>query len=223
MKSSLRWLDQRLCIAPLFLVLAGFAGHALAEPLDQKDDRARIARERAQADSNFRQSEQACLKRFVVTPCIEQAQRARRGALSDLKRQEVLLDEELRKQRAADRLRKIQARPAHAQNIEITPEPSRVVTPTDIAASAQAAPSIAEDRSGSTGSVSDEQKAAEAERAAQAVRRVQAQREKEIAHQTRKAKIERRLDEKAKSSKPAAAGLPVPTAAGSSPATSTQK
>lgn len=223
MKSSLRWFDRWRYLTPLFLVLEGFVGHALAEPLDQKDDRARIAYERAQADAYFRESKQACLKRFVVTPCIEQAERTHRAALSDLRRQEVLLDEELRKQRAADRLRKIEDRPAQAKNIETTPHPSMVVTPADIAASARAIQPLPEDLSRSNDSADDQRKTAEAERSAQAARRVRTLREKEISQQDRKAKIERRLNEKAKSSKPPATGLPVPAPSGSSPGTSRKK
>ncbi len=223
MKSSLRWFDRRRCLAPLFLVLAGFVGHGLAEPLDQMDDRARIAHERAQADANFRESKQACLSRFVVTPCIERAERAHRSVLSDLRRQEVLLDEELRKQRAANRLRKIEDRPAQAKNIEIAPPPSMVVTPADIAAPARPIPPQPEDLLSSNASVDDQRKTAEEERSVQAARRVRALREKEIAQQDRKAKIERRLNEKAKSSKPPATGLPVPDPSGSSPGMSMQK
>jgi len=70
-------------------------------------ERERIARERADVRAALAKQEAACQERFVVTPCIEAARRAEREALARLRRQEVLLDEQARKQRAADRAQAI--------------------------------------------------------------------------------------------------------------------
>jgi hypothetical protein len=91
------------------IVLAALAS-AAAPTLATTDagaERARIARERADAQAALTKQEAACQERFVVTPCLEAARRAEREALARLRRQEVLLDEQVRKQRAAERAQAI--------------------------------------------------------------------------------------------------------------------
>jgi colicin import membrane protein len=70
-------------------------------------ERERIARERADVQAAFVKQEAACQDRFVVTPCVDAARKAERDALARLRRQEVLLDEQARKQRAAERAQAI--------------------------------------------------------------------------------------------------------------------
>ncbi|HKW82346.1 MAG TPA: hypothetical protein VJN68_01225, partial [Burkholderiaceae bacterium] len=70
-------------------------------------ERERIARERVDAQAAFKKQEAACQERFVVTPCLEAARKTEREALARLRRQEVLLDEQARKQRAAERAQAI--------------------------------------------------------------------------------------------------------------------
>jgi len=67
----------------------------------------RIARERVDVQAALKKQEAACQERFVVTPCLEAARKAEREALARLRRQEVLLDEQARKQRAAERAQAI--------------------------------------------------------------------------------------------------------------------
>ena len=67
----------------------------------------RIARERVDVQATLKKQEAACQERFVVTPCVEAARKAEREALARLRRQEVLLDEQVRKQRAAERAQAI--------------------------------------------------------------------------------------------------------------------
>jgi hypothetical protein len=69
----------------------------------------RIARERVDVQGAFKKQEAACQERFVVTPCIEAARKTERDALARLRRQEVLLDEQARKQRAAERAQAIRS------------------------------------------------------------------------------------------------------------------
>jgi colicin import membrane protein len=86
--------------------LASAAAPSLATP-SAAVERERIARERADVQAAFTKQEAACQDRFVVTPCIEAARKAERDARARLRRQEVLLDEQARKQRAAERAQAI--------------------------------------------------------------------------------------------------------------------
>jgi len=87
------------------IVLAALASVVAASLATTNDavERERIARERTEVQATLVRQEAACQERFVVTPCIEAARKAGREALARLKRQEVLLDEQARKQRAAER------------------------------------------------------------------------------------------------------------------------
>ena len=91
------------------IVLAALASAAAASlaATNAVVERERIARERAEVQAAFAKQETACQGRFVVTPCIEAARKAEREALGRLRRQEVLLDEQARKQRAAERAQAI--------------------------------------------------------------------------------------------------------------------
>jgi hypothetical protein len=86
--------------------LASTAAPSLAAA-NAATERERITRERADVQAAFTRQEATCQQRFIVTPCIEAAHKAQREALARLHRQEVLLDEQARKQRAAERAQAI--------------------------------------------------------------------------------------------------------------------
>lgn len=207
----LRWIG--------YLFLTGFIATAPAEPLDQTNERARIQQERAQVEWQFQQNEQNCFKRFVVTPCTDKAQRVRRDLLADLRRQENLLDEARRKQRAAERLLGIEEK-ARPGSHEILPPPSSEVRPTDLADSVEKVPpqDTPLPGSGNTTEAQSKRNRSEVEKSAQAARRVRAQRDKLAAQVRRRAGVDKRLNEKAHSSKPASASLPTPVSSASEPA-----
>jgi hypothetical protein len=71
---------------------------------DDAAERARITAERAAVEARLVERERECATRFVVTACVEDAQREQRAALASLRQQQALLDEAQRKQRAAERL-----------------------------------------------------------------------------------------------------------------------
>jgi colicin import membrane protein len=71
---------------------------------DDSAERTRITAERAAVEARFAERERECASRFVVTACVEEAQREQRAALTALRQQQSLLDEAQRKQRAAERL-----------------------------------------------------------------------------------------------------------------------
>ena len=97
----------------LIALLLGAAVPAAAQaPSSDAQERARIDAERARAESEFAVREQACYAKFAVNDCIEAARQARRSVLSDLRRQEVALNDAERRRRAADRVRETEARQA---------------------------------------------------------------------------------------------------------------
>ncbi len=69
-------------------------------------ERARINGERSRLEAGFTREEIACYKKFMVNNCLDEIKPRRRLALADLKRQEIALDEQDRKARAADQIRK---------------------------------------------------------------------------------------------------------------------
>lgn len=97
-------------LLPAVLVLLATAPAGALSPAEQKAELARIAREREQVQARFAERERDCRQRFVVTPCIEDARRERRAGLERLRRQEEVIDEAQRKQRAAERIDEIRAK-----------------------------------------------------------------------------------------------------------------
>lgn len=79
---------------------------------DAPAQREAIAAERAAAVARFVGQERACQAHFIVTACVEAAQREQRATLTRLRRQELQLDEAQRREAAAARLRAIRSRMA---------------------------------------------------------------------------------------------------------------
>lgn len=69
-------------------------------------ERARISAERARLETGFTAQEAACYKKFMVNNCLDDIKPRRREALADLRRQEISLDDQERKARAAAQIRK---------------------------------------------------------------------------------------------------------------------
>ena len=108
-------MNGKSSIALAMLLLAGAAAAAgAATPTAAKQDdaaqRERIVRERAEAGATFQREEAACQQRFLVTPCVDAARKAEHETLARLRREEVLLDEQARRQRAAERTQTIRER-----------------------------------------------------------------------------------------------------------------
>ncbi len=202
-----------LAIAAVCALLAPAA--SIGAPPDQTAERERIKQERAEAESRFKERERECLKGFVVTPCTDKAQRQRRQSLAELKRQENLLDEQLRRQRAADRDEalaekardRVQAAQAAAGASAAAPPPQRA--PREPRRPA-ATPEQAQAQAG-------QREAERSGKAAEAARRAQSQRGKVEAAARHKAEVEKRNAEQARSKKPASPGLPSPPASAPRP------
>ncbi len=98
-----------LAMAFFCLALAGLAdAQALADGqrggLDER--RASLSQERSRLEAGFSAEDAACHHRFAVNSCLEKVDVKRRAAMAQLRRQEILLNDEERKNRAEAQRRK---------------------------------------------------------------------------------------------------------------------
>jgi len=103
-----RPIQHRLLIA--LIALAGVAVSAPAHAVE--NERAQIARERAEVEARYGERERECRGRFVVTSCIDDAKRERRQALDALRARELRLDEATRRTRTDARRAELAAKTA---------------------------------------------------------------------------------------------------------------
>lgn len=89
-----------------------------AAPVSTDGERARIAAERSQLEQRSAAEDAACHDRFAVNSCRESVGKHRREALADLRRQELLLNDQERRARSADQLRKIEEKSSPARQQE---------------------------------------------------------------------------------------------------------
>lgn len=104
---------KSLIFAPLLVVLAGLAGAQTSSPdskqsVSMRAQRTVIATERAKLEAGFSQEEALCYSRFAVNNCLDNVNTRRRQAMDELRRQEVLLNDQERKSRGEAQIRKIQ-------------------------------------------------------------------------------------------------------------------
>ena len=102
-----------VALATLLAGAATSAGAATPPATSKQSDaaeRERIVRERAEVQAAFQREETACQQNFLVTPCVDAARKTERDGLARLRREEVLLDEQARRQRAAERTQAIRER-----------------------------------------------------------------------------------------------------------------
>ncbi len=109
--------------APVLLVAMAAQAWGQSAPVDDAAERSRIAAERRAVQAGFDSARAACEKRFVVTECLDAARADRRQALDRLQRQQVVLDEARRRERAAERQRDIETRAASADERDAQPLP----------------------------------------------------------------------------------------------------
>ena len=93
----------------LMLAAAALSAWAQTQAADAAE-RSRIARERSQADTRLASEEVACYQKFAVSDCLNAARARRRDVLSDLRRQELTLNDADRKRRAGERVQGVEER-----------------------------------------------------------------------------------------------------------------
>jgi colicin import membrane protein len=101
------WLPRHGLLA---LVLLASAVHAQEVVPGEAAERERLHSERSAADKRLAQAQKACRAKFAVNDCMNDARREYNATVGELKRQERILDDVQRKQRAAARQKEIDER-----------------------------------------------------------------------------------------------------------------
>ena len=96
-----------LLVSAISFAASGQTGDELVSAATDRE-RARINAERLALEAKFDAEEATCYTKFFVNSCLNAIKPRRREAMTDLRRQEVALDEGQRKQKAADQIRKIE-------------------------------------------------------------------------------------------------------------------
>ncbi len=86
------------------------SGPQMLEGLDVAKERARIAAARKESDAQLLAQEKLCYQKFAVTPCLEEARAKQRVVTSDLRRQEIALNDAERRRKGAEQMRQIDER-----------------------------------------------------------------------------------------------------------------
>ncbi|MES2958869.1 MAG: hypothetical protein V4792_11810 [Pseudomonadota bacterium] len=191
---------------PDWLLLLGLAATSvLAEAAPGVDaaQRQRIATERAAIERDARTALKACTQQFAVTDCAVRAKADRRLRMQPLERELAVLDDELRKRRAAERLAQIEQR-----KLSRAAEPPEVTVHSRKPAASAPAPVRPAAARASEASESA-RRAAASQAAAEATRRAAASARRIEQAQAHRLSIEQRNRERTKSGGPAQP-LPVP-------------
>jgi|CXWK01.1.fsa_nt_gi hypothetical protein len=100
----------------LAVFLTAAASAASVAAVDYGAERARIRVERSEAQRRHDAQQRECRTRFVVVRCLDAARAERSETLDRLRREELLIDDEQRKQRAAARFERIRAKQAAVES-----------------------------------------------------------------------------------------------------------
>jgi colicin import membrane protein len=95
-------------LASLASLTTGASAQTAEVPANPDVERARIASGRARLESGFLTEDAACYKRFFVNSCLDDVNGRRRESLAALRTQEILLNEQERKLRGAEQIRRIE-------------------------------------------------------------------------------------------------------------------
>lgn len=81
-------------------------------------ERLRITSERAALEESFGREDTACYQKFLVNNCLGEVKIRRRDALADLRRQEISINDQERKARAAEQIQKTEDKASPAKQQE---------------------------------------------------------------------------------------------------------
>jgi hypothetical protein len=71
-------------------------------------ERLRISTERAALEAGLNRENAACYQKFMVNNCLDEVKTLRRTLMADLRRQEILIDDQERKLKGAEQIQKIE-------------------------------------------------------------------------------------------------------------------
>ena len=83
--------------------LSLFGGVVFAQTSNDAE-RLRISKERAVLEAGFHREDVACYQKFMVNNCLDEVKIRRQEALTDLRRQEISIDDQERKAKGAEQL-----------------------------------------------------------------------------------------------------------------------
>ena len=96
------------CLLTLCAVAVAQTVTQPAQPGAVDSERQRISAERGKLEAEFSAEHATCYKKFAVNNCLGDVNEKRREAMAHLRRKEILLNDQERKQKAAEQLRKIE-------------------------------------------------------------------------------------------------------------------
>ncbi|MEO8248474.1 MAG: hypothetical protein ABI589_03805 [Burkholderiales bacterium] len=114
--------------APAFAQLEG-------EPTESLAARERIALERREIETAFAVGQKQCYQRFAVNDCLRERRATRRGALAQLRQQEIALNDAERQRKAAKQQQKIAEREQERARNETAAQTRQAATPAERTAS----------------------------------------------------------------------------------------
>ena len=118
------------CMVGLVL-LGGLAG-AQTPPEEHASsridsERAKITTERSRLEADFLTEDRACYQRFAVNACLGKVNTRRRQAMADLRRQEILLNDEERKTSGLQQLRRTEEKSSPEKREEASQQRAKAV------------------------------------------------------------------------------------------------
>jgi colicin import membrane protein len=126
----------------------------------EDQERARIVQEKAAIATDYEASKADCYQKFQVNSCLAQARSARINRSSNVKRQEILLNDRQRKRRADEQLQSTQAK-ALARGEDTVAAQPKAPLPAQASAS-QSLPATAQPKQRSEQQTANQQSAAQA-------------------------------------------------------------
>jgi colicin import membrane protein len=99
-----------------------------ARDASERAERDRINQERQRASAEHDAAKVDCYQKFQVNDCLSQARNKHNGQLSDLKRQEISLNDLQRKRRGAEQLRKVEEKTSPERQEEIAQQRGKALS-----------------------------------------------------------------------------------------------
>ena len=202
-------------LAVLCLLIATFCAQA---EMSSNAERLRIGNARSALEAGFLRDEKDCYQKFLVNSCLEKIKSRRRDAMDDLRRQEILLNEQERKFKAAEQVKKteekqtleeqqqaadLRSRALKDFDVRLARDEQKTTTRTMALAGAKSSEAAAKNRAKNA----QDKQAARLDRQAGAAEELTKYNQRVAKALERQARF---ANEKANQSKPSAQPLPVP-------------